>query len=81
MIKLERTLDFCVPQEMNAGDNVRNVAEIHRKTLTTTDRPMAWIFFLPALIIMRLFRFWASVLSVLLGKGEITAKQMVFTFI
>lgn len=73
MIKLEKTLDFCVPQDMSIGD----IAESHRNSLTATDRPMTWIFFIPALIILRLFRFWMSVFYIILGKGEVTAKQMV----
>lgn len=73
MIKLEKTLDFCVPQEMSANA----IAENHRQTLTSTDRPMTWIFFIPALIGLRVFRFWLSAASILLGYGEITAKQMV----
>lgn len=76
MIKLEKTLDFCVPRvprNMSSSD----IAENHRKTLTETDRPMNWLFFIPALIWLRVFRFWLSAASILLGYGEVTAMHMV----
>jgi Domain of unknown function (DUF4820) len=73
MVKLEKTLDFCVPQVLSATD----IAEHHRKTLTKTDRPMTWFFFIPALIWLRIFRFWLSAMSIVMGMGEVTAKQMV----
>jgi hypothetical protein len=76
MIKLERTLDFCVPQRMSASE----LAEHHRKTLTIVDRPMTWIFFIPALIALRVIRFYLSAASIIMGRGEVTAKQMVRFF-
>lgn len=76
MVKLEKTLDFCVPQDLTATD----IADRHRKTLTNTDRPMTWLFFIPALIWLRVFRFWLSAFSIVMGKGEVTAKQMVSIF-
>jgi hypothetical protein len=73
MVKLEKTLDFCVPKypSMNA------VARDHDKNLTETDRPMNWWFFIPALLGLRLIRFWLSVVSIILGHGEVTARQIV----
>jgi hypothetical protein len=73
MVKLEKTLDFCVPQDMSAAA----IAENHIKTLSAVDRPLTWIFFIPALIMLRMIRFWLSAASIVMGRGEVTARQMV----
>lgn len=73
MVKLEKTLDFCVPKH----SSMEAVMEDHDKNLTETDRPMNWLLFIPALIGLRFFRFWLSAASILIGRGEVTARQMV----
>ena len=71
VLKIEKTLDYCVPQENSQAGNGS------LKSLNDSDRPMPWIFFIPALIILRVLRFWFSVYSIIIGQGEVTAKQMV----
>jgi hypothetical protein len=66
MNKIEKTLDYCVPAAVNIDYN-------HFEA----DRPMNWIFFIPALIILRILRFHLSVISIMLGKGEVTSHDMV----
>lgn len=73
MVKIENTLDFCCPDNFEFADP--QVVEKH-KNLSVRDRPMTWIFFIPALILLRIFRFTISVYSIIFGKGEITAQQM-----
>jgi len=68
--KLEKTLDFCVPREF---DDVN-----HNKIPKGNKHPMIWFLFLPALIGLRLFFFYASVFSIILGNGEVTAREMQF---
>ena len=69
VLKIEKTLDFCVPQE-NSGNG-------SPKSLIDNERPMPWIFFIPVLIFLRVLRFYLSVFSIIIGRGEVTAKQMV----
>lgn len=64
MIKLEKTLDFCVPRDQLPQD-------------MAADRPLIWIVFIPALIVLRMLRFWLSVVCIIAGKGEVTARHMV----
>lgn len=66
--KLEKTLDFCIPEDFDA-DN--------RKTMSSNQRPLNWLLFIPALIGLRLLFFYLSVISIVLGNGEVTAKQLV----
>lgn len=74
MIKIENTLDFCLPD--NSEFAAQNVIDKHKKTLPIQDRPMSWLFFIPALIFLRIFRFVLSIYGILAGMGEITAQQM-----
>lgn len=67
--KLDKTLEFCVPREL---DDVNQ-----NKIPKDNKHPMIWFLFLPALIGLRLFFFYASVFSIILGHGEVTAKEMV----
>jgi len=69
--KLEKTIEFCIPRE-NADD----VAHNRPKTAKDVKNPMIWFLFLPSLIALRLFFFWSSVFSIILGKGEVTAKEV-----
>ena len=72
MTKFEKTLDFCIPKE-----EIDDVAHNRPKTAKDTKHPMIWFLFLPALIGLRFVFFWASVFSIVLGKGEVTAKEVV----
>ncbi|CAH1714766.1 unnamed protein product [Chironomus riparius] len=74
MIKIENTLDFCLPD--NCEFAAQKVIDKHKKTLPIQDRPMSWLFFIPALIFLRIFRFVLSIYGILAGVGEITARQM-----
>lgn len=74
MIKIENTLDFCVPDSQEFA--AQKVIEKHKRTLPIKDRPMSWLLFIPALIFLRMLRFIFSVWSIILGKGEVTAQQM-----
>ena len=73
MVKIERTLEFCVPDDDFVPDEV---IERHRRTLPVRDRPMSWVLFIPALIILRTLRFNLSLLNIIMGKGEITSQLM-----
>lgn len=66
MNKVEKTLDYCVPTATDI--------DYHH---SDADRPMTWILFIPALIILRILRFHLSVISIMLGYGEITSQDMV----
>ncbi|XP_070498048.1 uncharacterized protein Jabba isoform X3 [Chironomus tepperi] len=72
MVKIENTLDFCKPEDYFNADEI---IDRHKK-LPVVDRPMAWIFFIPALISLRFFRFFLSIYCIILGIGEITAQDM-----
>lgn len=73
MVKIENTLDFCVPENDEFAD--QKIIDKHKK-LPVYDRPMAWIFFIPALIFLRIMRFSLSVYCIIFGKGEVTAQQI-----
>lgn len=74
MIKIENTLDFCVPDSHEFA--AQKVIEKHKRTLPIKDRPMSWLLFIPALIFLRMLRFVFSVWSIIFGMGEVTAQQM-----
>jgi hypothetical protein len=73
MVKIENTLDFCCPDSFEFAD--QKVIDKH-STLPVRDRPMAWVFFIPALIFLRILRFSLSVYCIIFGMGEVTAGQM-----
>jgi hypothetical protein len=73
MVKIENTLDFCCPDSFDFAD--QEIID-RQKSLPVQDRPMAWVFFIPALIFLRVLRFSMSVYCILFGKGEVTAQQM-----
>lgn len=70
--KLEKTLDFCIVK-----NEIDDVAHKRPKTAKETVHPIIWLMFLPALLWLRMFFFWASVVSIILGKGEVTAYEVV----
>lgn len=74
MVKIENTLDFCVPDFLEFETD--EIIERHRQTLPVKDRPMSWIFFIPVLIFLRIFRFFLSIGCIITGNGEITAHHM-----
>lgn len=74
MVKIENTLDFCIPELFDF--ETEEIIEHHRRTLPVKDRPMAWIFFIPALIFLRIFRFVLSVCCIITGNGEVTAQRL-----
>lgn len=74
MIKIENTLDFCLPE--NCEFAAQRVIDKHKRTLPIQDRPMSWLFFIPALIFLRIIRFTLSIYCIMAGKGELTAQQL-----
>lgn len=70
VLKLQKILEFCVPQDSKEVDGSSQVAE-------KNDRPIGWLIFIPFLIALRTLRFWLSVVGVIIGRGEVTAKEMV----
>lgn len=73
MYKLELTIDYCVPR----GWRDNEVPATPLRALADADRPLTWVLFIPTLIWLRVVRFWLSALSIVMGKGEVTAKHMV----
>lgn len=73
MLKLEMTIDYCVPRDWKENE----VPGTPLHAIGDVNRPLTWILFIPALIWLRIFRFWLSAFSIVMGKGEVTAKQMV----
>lgn len=68
MIKLEKTLEFCVPIGLNETESY------NRKHL---ERPFSWGIFIPLIVIFRFLRFGLSSVTVALGKGLVSPKHMV----
>jgi Domain of unknown function (DUF4820) len=68
MIKLEKSLEFCVPIGLNETEN------FNRKNL---ERPFSWVIFIPLIVLFRFLRFGLSAVTVALGKGLVSAKDMV----
>lgn len=69
--KLESTLTFCIPKEVLA-----NEASTSTKPLTH-ERPMNWVLFIPVLIAVRMVFLYLSVITIVFGKGEVNATEMV----
>lgn len=74
MVKIENTLDFCLPDTSDFA--AEKIIDRHKRTLSIQDRPMSWLFFIPALITLRIIRFTLSVYCIMAGMGEVTAQQM-----
>lgn len=73
MLKFEKTLDFCVPKHPTTEE----IVEDHAQNLPENDRPMSWILFIPALIVLRIFRFWLSTCSILIFRGAVSPRDLV----
>jgi len=63
--KMEKTLDYCIPTH-----------HVDMNRYTPEERPMSWLLFIPALILLRIWRFHLSVVSIAMGKGEVTSQDM-----
>lgn len=74
MIKIENTLDFCLPDNCEFAS--QRVIDKHKRSLPIQDRPMSWLFFIPVLIFLRILRFTMSFYCIIAGMGEVTAQQM-----
>lgn len=73
VLRLQKILEFCVPQDSKDVDGSTQVAQ-------KNVRPIGWLIFIPFLIVLRTLRFWLSVVGVIIGRGEVTAKEMVRIF-
>lgn len=74
MVKVKNTLDFCIPDTNDFAS--QKIIDQHRKTLPIKDRPMSWLFFIPVLIFIRVFRFFLNVYAIIMGQHEITVLHM-----
>jgi hypothetical protein len=63
--------------------NIQSITEENGKSLNNVEleRPLPWVFFLPSLLILRIFRFGLNIGTGLLGYSRLEPSDMVSIYI